>query len=65
MSKKQAKFQGSEKRVSEFWLKDAMLLGSKANFAGQVISWKELARIFRKLGSQVMMMAWVEGRDFL
>jgi len=35
MSKKQAKFQGSEKRVSEFWLKDVMLLGSKVIFAAR------------------------------
>jgi hypothetical protein len=36
MSKKQAKFQGSEKRVSELWLKDdAMLLGSKVIFTAR------------------------------
>jgi hypothetical protein len=38
MSKKLAKFQGSEKRVSEFWLKDAMLFGKQSDFRSQVIS---------------------------
>jgi hypothetical protein len=39
-----------------------MLFGKQSDFRSQVISWKELARSFRKSGSQVMM-AWVEGRD--
>jgi hypothetical protein len=35
VGKKLAKLQGSQKRVSEFWLKDAMLLGSKAIFTAR------------------------------
>lgn len=49
-----------------FWVlaERCYVVGKQSDFRSQAISWKELARSFRKSGSQVMM-AWVEGRDFL